>query len=1175
MSGEIRQIRGVLRSVRRRWMWHTIFRCGTRAALSCAAVLLVGAVAFRLIGPRTVVALAAIETLLVAAVLAAVVRALWPLTRRPTDAQVARFIEERCPQLEDRLVTAVECASAPGSRAGMLTDLMYRDAASRAAELDLDRTISRRAVTRGGSAAATSTLLFAAVTVVVGPQLTDGARALRALVNPPRLVLHVLPGDARVAAGHPLRVSVQVENATAQTAPVVVVRDHAGIVRQEMAAAGRPGRFDYIARRSDDFTYSVSAGSATSRQYQVTVLHPASVTSIDVHYQYPPELGLPARTDEGGGDVYAPAGTHVQLRIHTDRPVRAGSLLVSSGAPAPLAVEGERLLSVNLTVTEDGSYRVALTDADRLENPGEVEYFIRMLTDTPPDVRIVEPAGDRQVTPLDEISIAAHADDDRGVKEFDLVYSVRGGPEASVPFSTHGDRQSLDGRRMLYLEDLHVRPGDFVTYYARARDAGGGGRAGEARSDIFFLEVTPFDQEFMPPQSSQASSAGMGAAGRSFDELIRAQKEIVVATWRLDRRARKSRGVGSEADVKTIGRAQGDLKNRAIDMAGPAVAPIASKPGARRPDTGHPAPDPGTEGGDAMTGAIEAMGKAEQSLNAVNTSDALPYETRALNELLKAQASNRRWQMQQAARAGAGGDNAAGNADLSTLFEQELQRQQRTNYEMPRGSEQRDEEKQSEALERVRQMAQRQGELGQQQQDLARNRGKMSEDEVKRQLERLTREQSDLRQQAEQLAQQLKAEGDRRQAEGGQQAEGGGRQAPGGKQAAVEGREAAGGRATPGGTATQLRQASEAMREAASNLRDGKVADASTRSDQALDRLRSAEQQMRGQQARAGVPALGDLQMEAQQLAGAQRQVARQAASAGTGTAAADTMRRLAGEKERLADQVEHLSQGLTSAAASPGLEGRQRQAVDAVTKDLERLQLPKQMRDAAAAMRAPEKGDVNRPPSAAGEQDLANTLGRLADRVTAAAGSRDTQQAAEQLGQTREMRDRLAQIERRMGELQRQAARGGTDSPAGGRSSSADSPANGRAVGTSGGDANGERTAALKRLQDEYARELRRAADQLNRLGGEAGANGFTPRDAQALSPLSAPGFHQDYSRWEELAHEVNAGLERAETVLTKRLRDQQGRDRLQAPASARAPESYRRLVEQYYQSLAKKDRQ
>ncbi len=193
--------------------------------------------------------------------------------------------------------------------------------------------------------------------------------------------------------------------------------------------------------------------------------------------------------------------------------------------------------------------------------------------------------------------------------------------------------------------------------------------------------------------------------------------------------------------------------------------------------------------------------------------------------------------------------------------------------------------------------------------------------------------------------------------------------------------------------------------------------------------------------------------------------------------------------------------------------------------------------------------------------------LTRLADRVAAAAGNGDSQQTAQQLGQTKDLRARLSQLERQIGELQRQGEKSATDAPGRGQSASSSS-ARGNAVGTSGAGPAGDRDAQLKRLQDEHTRELRRAADHLGRLGAAAG---FTSRDAASMSPLSARGYNQDYSKWEGLSREVSAGLERAETALSKKLRDQQARDRLQAPDSARAPEAYRRLVEQYYQSLAK----
>ena len=85
------------------------------------------------------------------------------------------------------------------------------------------------------------------------------------------------------------------------------------------------------------------------------------------------------------------------------------------------------VLTGSLEIAENGSYRVALADADGMNSRGDTEYFIRILDDRPPEVHVVRPASDRRVTRLEEVEIAAEAEDDFGVAALELVYAVRGG----------------------------------------------------------------------------------------------------------------------------------------------------------------------------------------------------------------------------------------------------------------------------------------------------------------------------------------------------------------------------------------------------------------------------------------------------------------------------------------------------------------------------------------------------------------------------------------------------------------------------------------------------------------------------------------------------------------------------------------------------------------------------
>ena len=95
----------------------------------------------------------------------------------------------------------------------------------------------------------------------------------------------------------------------------------------------------------------------------------------------------------------------------------------------------------------------------------------------------------------------------------ELVVRRAGRPRAAVPLGGDGATLSVTGQHTIYLEDLRSSRATSSTFYARARDVGRGKRPTESRSDIFFLEVTPFVDEFALAQS-QAMAGGGGQSSR-------------------------------------------------------------------------------------------------------------------------------------------------------------------------------------------------------------------------------------------------------------------------------------------------------------------------------------------------------------------------------------------------------------------------------------------------------------------------------------------------------------------------------------------------------------------------------------------------------------------------------------------------------------------------------------
>jgi hypothetical protein len=1172
MPSNYTAIETLLRRVRARWRRLRLFKASTQAALAASAVLAMALVAARLAG-RSPAALSLVALTAVVSLIAVAIWGLLPLRHTPDDRHLARFIEERAPSLDDRLVSAVDVLGSGRERASpAIVGPMLADTARRADALDIDSLVPGEALRRAGFQATAAVVIFAVLCVAARRPAREAYDAAALALFPAHVTLDVKPGNARVKAGTPFSVEARL---VGSRAPVVArVQITAGQRSRETEMSADGGAFHVaLGPVNGSFTYRVVAGTVKSPDYTVTVAHAPRVARVDVAYTYPPELGLKPRTEVDSGDIYAPAGTRVQVRIHTDRPAASGQMALGDGHSIALAPDTPTTMSAAFTLVDDNSYRVALADSEGMANPGDTEYFIRMLEDRPPDVRILKPAADRAVTRLEEVDVEAQADDDYGIERMDLVYSVRGSAEKVVPLAVPARATSATARHTLSLEDLDVQPGDFVSYYVRARDVTRGKRANETKSDIFFLEVRPYEQEFALAQSS----AMAGGRSGSIDDLVTAQKEIVVATWKLDRRAQSAKGK-SEQDIRSVSRGEAELKGR-VEQTSSSFRESTMRDPRRRPQPGAARAGQTLPEEDAMTLAAAAMERAVASLDALKTGDALPPEMEALNHLLKAQADVKKHEVSRQ-QAGNGSGNNNRNYDMSSLFDKELQKQTQTNYENRANTDTSREESAQSALEKIKDLARRQDELMKRQEELAKQRDTLDEEALKRELEKLTREQSELRQQAEELSRQMNGSSSAQQT-----------QQSGGKQSGQQSASASSGKASADAqSGKQMRDVSEEMRSAASDLRRQDPAQAKARAGRALEKLRDLEEQLQSRTPEQRRRALGEMQLEARQLADGQRQVASELNKLGQGDAAKDSARRLAGDEERLAERARTLQDGLKrqSAAAGAGAAttsqppqqgkpkpgaatGESADAAKRASDDIDRQQLAERMQKSADAMRA--AGDDPRRQAEA-QQEMARALDKVADKLGTASGATggDAKKLSDQLARAQELKEKMA-------ELSRQVERAGKQEGRGSSQPSAQKTPGTTGRGGEGTQAgNGSSGAELSRLRQDYERQLQQTRELMDELKRDdpnfsRGGSGFT-YEGQGMT-LSAPGtegFKQDFAKWEQLRQQATQALDAAESTLSKKLQTKEAHDRLAVGVDDRPPAEYQKQVDSYFKALAAK---
>jgi hypothetical protein len=369
--------------------------------------------------------------------------------------RIAHYVDEHIPELEQRLITSMELGEKrPSTGSSALVERLWKDTQVHLRSLDTDRVSSIRSA---WPAAATALVVLGCLFFAVrsfNEFSLAGMRVIMPWVQPPAAAtlpvgLTVAPGTIKIQRGTDVMVIARVANAVPKQVNVYLQTDSADWRRVPMTAEGAENTYVYfLATVKKDVTYYVDIGVKRSDRHTISVFDLPRVEQINVDYLYPEYTGLKNKTVKDQGDVIAPQGTRIRLHADFNKAVKKAAVHFGDGTRLDLAAK-DTTASGSFMVTKDVTYTIKIIDAEQMENEDPYEYFVRSLPDAPPTVTLIRPGRDRKVMSLEEVSIAAAAEDDYGLTEFALNYMVDGGEDRQIDFlaAQKEHRQgSIDGQ---------------------------------------------------------------------------------------------------------------------------------------------------------------------------------------------------------------------------------------------------------------------------------------------------------------------------------------------------------------------------------------------------------------------------------------------------------------------------------------------------------------------------------------------------------------------------------------------------------------------------------------------------------------------------------------------------------------------------------------------------------
>ena len=772
--------------------------------------------------------------------------------RAPDLRWIARKIETRHPELNGVLLTAVQ-QHLDGSSPSYLQYRVLQEATARSQEQDWRDVISpgRLALVQGVHVVAIICFVFAAANLRVAKIHGEAPHWVGADG------ISVTPGDTKIERGDSLVVLARFGGSLPPNVSLVMREDGATPKSIPLVKSlADPVFGGSVTEVANDFTYHLEYRGQRTRDFKVTVFEHPRLVRADVDLQFPDYTKLAPKHIEDTRRVSAVEGTKLDFALQLNKPVKSAKLVArdKTKAEIPLTVSPDKAVATlpAFVPQKSQSYDLQLVDDEGRANKVASPFFIDVQPNRPPELRLASPRGDVRPSALEEVTFDGTVFDDFGTPAYGLAYSIGGAEPKFLELGKDGAaKEKRSFAHLLNLEELGAKPDDLISWYAWADDIGPDGKVRRTSGDLYFAEVRPFDEIFRESQNMESGEQqGGGGQGNQARKLTELQKQIINATWKLQRDGMKPQ---YPEDAKVVREGQEQALAQAQEAAEEARSPRQQ----------------------AMWKSVtQEMEKAIEKLNDAAKSpgplaQALPAEQNAYQALLKLQARETAVTRRNRQQGGGGGGQQGNQRQIDQLDLKQSENRYETQRQAkaPQNKERRE---QLAVMNRLQELARRQQDLNERMKELQtalqEAQTEQQREEIKRRLKRLEEEQRQMLADADEVRQRMdRAENQSSMSEQRQ----------------------------------QLDQTREDIQRAADAAADGSVAQALAAGTRAQRKLQEMRDEMRKQNSSQFAEDLREMRNEARELSRQQDELSQKLDALANGTSQQQQRKSLSDSDER------------------------------------------------------------------------------------------------------------------------------------------------------------------------------------------------------------------------------------------------------------------------------------
>jgi len=465
------------------------------------------------------------------------------LSHLPGEDPLAVAVEARFPDLNDRLISALQLSrEADPERWGMSPQLIedaVREAVEPVKGLRFSDVVARGRVVRAALLGSCALLLLGAA-ALADPESASIWFSRNVLLRevrwPQKTYLQVdeerfQKGVARIVRGADFVVAARSVGEVHPDRVTVYYRDsegERGKAAMKADLASHTYRYEF-SRIAFPLSFHLEGGDDVTKTYRIELLDPPEVTEFAVEVGYPDYAGrLPQEIDLSAGDPQVLRGGFLTLRGKSSKPLGGAQLILGETEDKSLdcKLDGPKAFSLTIRPEQTVLAGLRLRDTDGLSSPSLAPRFlVRVVDDRAPKVRLRKQGIGTLVVSGAVVPYLLRVSDDvktvAGRIEITKSAGERAAPAPqllALPANAFG-KETLELRGEIELGQFKVEPGAFLVFAAAVTD-NARPEAHEGRSDPFTVKVVTLEELFSELTRRQQEQR------RLFEELYAREQRL-------------------------------------------------------------------------------------------------------------------------------------------------------------------------------------------------------------------------------------------------------------------------------------------------------------------------------------------------------------------------------------------------------------------------------------------------------------------------------------------------------------------------------------------------------------------------------------------------------------------------------------------------------------------------